>query len=88
MRTVYGDHARFEMTYFSMFDGYYFTGDGEYVPLIRPKSTDFVYDVIIHSLMLTLFFAYRHCLYLADILCACRLPPRRGWVLLDHGTHR
>eukprot|EP00127_Corallochytrium_limacisporum_P002178 Clim_evm72s108 gene=Clim_evmTU72s108 len=28
MRTVYGDHQRFEATYFSQFDGYYFTGDG------------------------------------------------------------
>ncbi len=28
MRTVYGDHSRFEQTYFQMFDGYYFTGDG------------------------------------------------------------
>ncbi|WIA34698.1 hypothetical protein OEZ86_013011 [Tetradesmus obliquus] len=28
MRTVYGDHERFEMTYFSAFKGYYFTGDG------------------------------------------------------------
>ncbi|MBU4001188.1 MAG: AMP-binding protein, partial [Proteobacteria bacterium] len=28
MRTIYGDHARFEQTYFQMFDGYYFTGDG------------------------------------------------------------
>ena len=28
MRTVYGDHDRFEMTYFSQFDGYYCTGDG------------------------------------------------------------
>ncbi len=28
MRTVYGDHGRFEETYFRMFDGYYFTGDG------------------------------------------------------------
>jgi acetyl-CoA synthetase len=28
MRTVYGDHRRFEDTYFSMFDGYYFSGDG------------------------------------------------------------
>ena len=28
MRTVYGDHARFEQTYFSRFDGAYFTGDG------------------------------------------------------------
>lgn len=27
-RTVYGDHARFEDTYFSRFPGYYFTGDG------------------------------------------------------------
>jgi acetyl-CoA synthetase len=28
MRTVYGDHARFEQTYFSTFKGKYFTGDG------------------------------------------------------------
>jgi acetyl-CoA synthetase len=28
MRTVYGDHQRFEDTYFSAFPGYYFTGDG------------------------------------------------------------
>jgi acetyl-CoA synthetase len=27
-RTVYGDHARFEQTYFSQFPGLYFTGDG------------------------------------------------------------
>ncbi len=28
MRTVYGDHARFEQTYFSAYKGKYFTGDG------------------------------------------------------------
>ncbi len=28
MRTVYGDHERFEQTYFSMYKGYYLTGDG------------------------------------------------------------
>jgi len=28
LRTVYGDHKRFYDTYFSMFKGYYFTGDG------------------------------------------------------------
>ena len=28
MRTVYGDHDRFVETYFSQYDGYYFTGDG------------------------------------------------------------
>ena len=28
MRTIYGDHQRFYDTYFSMFKGYYFTGDG------------------------------------------------------------
>jgi acetyl-CoA synthetase len=28
MRTIYGDHKRFYDTYFSMFKGYYFTGDG------------------------------------------------------------
>jgi acetyl-CoA synthetase len=27
-RTVYGDHQRYEETYFAMFDGYYVTGDG------------------------------------------------------------
>jgi acetyl-CoA synthetase len=28
MRTLYGDHKRFYETYFKMFKGYYFTGDG------------------------------------------------------------
>lgn len=28
MRTVWGDHDRFEKTYFSDYQGYYFTGDG------------------------------------------------------------
>jgi len=28
MRSIYGDHDRFYETYFSMFKGYYFTGDG------------------------------------------------------------
>ena len=28
MRTVYGDHERFKMTYFSQYPGVYFTGDG------------------------------------------------------------
>ena len=28
MRSIYGDHDRFYDTYFSMFKGYYFTGDG------------------------------------------------------------
>jgi acetyl-CoA synthetase len=27
-RTIYNDHKRYEETYFGMFDGYYFTGDG------------------------------------------------------------
>ena len=27
MRTVYGDHQRFEETYFSQFEGFYYTGD-------------------------------------------------------------
>jgi acetyl-CoA synthetase len=28
MRTVFRDHNRFELTYFSTYPGYYFTGDG------------------------------------------------------------
>ncbi len=28
MRTIYGDHTRFEEIYFDMFKGYYFAGDG------------------------------------------------------------
>lgn len=28
MRTIYGDHNRFEETYFDMYKGYYFSGDG------------------------------------------------------------
>jgi acyl-coenzyme A synthetase/AMP-(fatty) acid ligase len=30
MRTVYGNHERFETTYFKKFPGYYCTGDGTY----------------------------------------------------------
>jgi len=30
MRTVYGDHKRFKETYFSVYPGLYFTGDGVY----------------------------------------------------------
>ena len=30
MRTVYGDHQRFKETYFTQFEGYYFTGDGAF----------------------------------------------------------
>ena len=29
MRTVYGNHERFETTYFRKFPGYYCTGDGK-----------------------------------------------------------
>jgi len=29
MRTVYGNHERFETTYFKKFPGYYTTGDGK-----------------------------------------------------------
>lgn len=28
MRTIYGDHGRFEKTYFQQYNGFYFTGDG------------------------------------------------------------
>ncbi|MBT6346941.1 MAG: acetate--CoA ligase [Nitrospina sp.] len=28
MRTIYGDHERFEETYFKLYPGYYFSGDG------------------------------------------------------------
>lgn len=28
MRTLSGDHERFETTYFKVYSGYYFTGDG------------------------------------------------------------
>ncbi len=37
MRTVFGDHERFEQTYFSTFKGKYFTGDGAR----RDKDGDF-----------------------------------------------
>lgn len=31
MRTVYGNHERYETTYFKKFPGYYCTGDGKYI---------------------------------------------------------
>lgn len=33
-RTIFGDHERFERVYFSKFNGYYTTGDGE-LPIRR-----------------------------------------------------
>lgn len=30
MRTLYGDHDRYELTYFTKFPGYYCTGDGKF----------------------------------------------------------
>lgn len=40
MRTVYGNHQRFETTYFKKFPGYYVTGDGEgparWCPVVPP----------------------------------------------------
>ncbi|MEE8205417.1 MAG: acetate--CoA ligase [Nitrospinaceae bacterium] len=39
MRTLYGDHERFEETYFKMYPGYYFTGDGS------PRDEDGYYWV-------------------------------------------
>jgi hypothetical protein len=30
MRTLYGNHARFQETYFAKFPGYYCTGDGQF----------------------------------------------------------
>ena len=30
MRTLYGNHERFQSTYFDRFHGFYCTGDGEY----------------------------------------------------------
>ncbi len=40
MRTVYGNHPRFETTYFKKFPGYYVTGDGE-----RPDLFLFFYCI-------------------------------------------
>lgn len=39
MRTVYGNHERFETTYFKKFPGYYVTGDGE--PWLFPTYTSY-----------------------------------------------
>lgn len=39
MRTVYGNHERFETTYFKKFPGYYVTGDGK--PWLFPSHTSY-----------------------------------------------
>lgn len=31
MRTLYNNHERYELTYFSKFPGYYCTGDGKFI---------------------------------------------------------
>ena len=51
MRTVYGDHKRFISTYFSQFEGKYFTGDGgvEEIKMDTSGSAGRVDDVIIVS---------------------------------------
>ena len=36
LRTVAGNHERFMEVYFSMFKGYYFTGDGAKRDKVRP----------------------------------------------------
>ena len=40
-RTIFGDHERFEQVYFSKFNGYYTTGDGE-----LPSRSDMLLVVI------------------------------------------
>lgn len=53
MRTVYGNHQRFETTYFKKFPGYYVTGDGEapiwrcqvYTPVLYLWGGGAIYDM-------------------------------------------
>ena len=45
MRTVYGDHERFEKTYFSKFPGYYMSGDGAKRDKVSQQGT--IYLIII-----------------------------------------
>ena len=45
MRTVYGNHERFETTYFKKFPGYYTTGDGE---SSQPSSTNVTKGFLMH----------------------------------------
>lgn len=55
MRTIYGDHARFEQTYYSSFDGYYFTGDGtDLVFVFYPKRRTFNLQVAVETPMATI----------------------------------
>jgi hypothetical protein len=39
MRTLFGNHDRFETTYFKKFPGYYCTGDGKYLHTEFNKSS-------------------------------------------------
>lgn len=47
MRTVYGNHERFETTYFKKFPGFYCTGDGEYFVSIRCACL-YVFKILIY----------------------------------------
>lgn len=40
MRTLYGNHDRYEVTYFSKFPGYYCTGDGKLLNLSLKTSNN------------------------------------------------
>lgn len=49
-RTIYGNHQRYKETYFSTFEGYYFTGDGAYRDAMGNfRITGRVDDVVIVS---------------------------------------
>ncbi len=51
MRTVYGDHERFEQTYFSTFKGMYFTGDGARVMKMATTGSQVVLMTYLTSLV-------------------------------------
>lgn len=41
MRTLFGNHERFQSVYFSKFPGYYCTGDGKFKLMFKPQSSQF-----------------------------------------------
>ena len=80
MRTVAGDHARFEQTYFSHYKGYYFTGDG--ARRDEDGCASFVFDGLLG----------RHAAQCSRWLAAagCALPPTAGpqlFATADPQTH-
>ena len=74
MSTVYGNHERFETTYFKKFPGYYTTGDGKLTELqlhLWLCSSLCCYAYIRLLLLASSLLVRQHCDFSRPLLAAC-----------------